>query len=118
MVDKKNGHTISKPIVLRCYSWPTKEGFLAECIDLDIIVRRPTARQAYDALNEAVFGHLKAAWEQGWLEELVPRKSPFRRRLLYHLRYLYAALCQLKSAVASSFYSLTATVRDNQLEYA
>lgn len=117
MAAKDSIENLSKPITLRCYLWPTKEGCYAECIDLDIVVQRPTAHEAREALNDAVFGYLRAALEQGWFEQLVPRKSPLRRRLAYHLRFIRAAACSWLHGV-ESFFSMRATIKDGQLQYA
>ena len=76
---------VTKRVTLRCYArprWSTKKVY-AECIDLDLIVIRDSSEEAYYSLNEAVIGYLEAADKKGWLNELVPRRSPLSHRLVY-----------------------------------
>ncbi len=78
-----------QPIVLRNYAYTRRDKKVyAECIDLDIAVVRDSMQEAVEALNDAVVGYLKTAASQGWYEELIPRPSPFRNRLKYHINTL------------------------------
>lgn len=71
-------------VVLRCLSYEHKPGvFVAECIDLNLIVRASSADRAIEKLTEAMVGYLKVACE-GDYTGLIPRPSPFSRRLRYH----------------------------------
>lgn len=73
-----------EPIALRCYAYLKGNLVYAECIDLDIMVVRPTFAQSRDALKGAIEGTLDVAAEDGILEEILRRKSPWPHRLRYH----------------------------------
>jgi len=94
-----------KVIVLRCYAYRRwRDGaFYAECIDLDIAVVRDSMKAAVEALNDAVIGHVEAAAEQGWLNDLVPRPSPFPKRAQYHLLMILFTLGSLFREYAGAF---------------
>ena len=57
--------------------------FVAECIDLNLMVKAKSMQQAVDSLYEAVTGYLTVACE-GDTKGLIPRRSPVARRFLYH----------------------------------
>jgi len=82
-------------LVFRCMVYPRLQvarlDFVAECIDLDIIVIGSTQRAAQESLHEAVRGYLRVA-AQGDTKGLIPRPSPWNHRLKYHLFALRAAL--------------------------
>ena len=70
-------------IILRCYAYRAGSTYRGECVDLDLLVERDTLPDAVRALSDAVVGYVDAAHEQGWLDQLVPRRSPLSRRLKY-----------------------------------
>ncbi len=81
-----------KDLVFRCVVYPNKpEEYTAECIDLDIMVRRATPHAAMHELEEAVTGYLNVAFK-GDVEGLVPRPSPLSHRARYHVYALRAGL--------------------------
>ena len=75
-------------IILRCYAYRAGATYRGECVDLDLLVERDTLPDAVRALSDAVVGYVDAAHEQGWLDQLVPRRSPLSRRLKYRWRTL------------------------------
>lgn len=89
-------------IILRAIASPDEGGYIAECIDLNLMVRRDTMEEATRSLEQAIVGYLhtvcsdqSAASEllqHGRVQGLVPRPSPLPRRLRYHLHCLLAAL--------------------------
>jgi hypothetical protein len=88
-LDKKLGSR--KHIVLRCMIYEEcATAFVAECIDLDIIVKAKTPEGAEQSLQAALIGYLKTVAELGD-ESLLRRPSPFSHRLRYHLCCLRAA---------------------------
>lgn len=93
-----------RKVVLRCYAVKEREHYYGECIDLDIAVSRDSLAEAVDALNEAIEGHIQGIVERGWDGTLIPRPSPLRNRLRYHLLFALAAL-QSWRAQSYSFYS-------------
>ncbi len=82
-------------LVFRCMVYPRSlagaQDFVAECIDLDIIVIGSTQRAAQASLHEAVCGYLRVS-AHGDTKGLIPRPSPWSHRLKYHLFALRAAL--------------------------
>ena len=104
---------------MRCIVRPYKDAYVAECIDLNLLVRRKTAKDAASALEDAIFGYLEAVVEDrhsfeelessGCVKGLLPRPSPFARRAKYHLYCFLAAIqgsqrsFQLKDYVSSQF---------------
>ena len=86
---------LPKEIVLRCVVYPHQANgkieYTAECIDLDIIVRGSTPRQAFQSLQEAVIGYLQVV-QKGDHTGLIPRPSPWPHRAKYHLFALRAAI--------------------------
>lgn len=75
-------------IVLRCYIYEKGGKFWGECIDLDILVKRDTLYEAATALDDALTGYVDTVAEGGWLEQLLPRRSPFFRRARYYAHAL------------------------------
>lgn len=71
-------------IILRCYAYKSRSGaFVAECVDLNLIVRASSSDRAIEKLIEAMTGYLKVACA-GDYTGLIPRPSPLSRRFLYH----------------------------------
>ncbi len=68
----------------RCIVYRRHGAFLAECIDLNLIVRAKTIEEAIESLKPAISGYLKTAFS-GPIEGLVPRPSPLSHRIRYHL---------------------------------
>jgi hypothetical protein len=86
-------HPPCKEQRFHCYAYAASKGrYIAECLDLDIIVEENTLHKAVSGLNDAVKGYLAVALE-GDTKGLVPRKSPLKRRLMY--RYRVLAFCLL-----------------------
>lgn len=105
-----------KRVVLRAYVYERHGVYHGECIDLDLMVKRETLEDALAALEEAVAGYVHAAASQGWFDELVPRKSPWINRLLYHLRTIQARV--LRSLLKFVEADQVVTLRDGQVSIA
>ena len=74
---------------LRAYCYKRAEGgYIAECIDLDILSQGNTEEEAIGALQEAVVDYLYTAFDGGSTEGLVLRLSPLSHRLRYRLHRL------------------------------
>jgi hypothetical protein len=70
--------------VLRCMGYKQANNlYVAECIDLNLMVKAKSMKKAVESLNEAIHGYLLVACN-GNTDGLVPRPSPFDRRLVYH----------------------------------
>jgi hypothetical protein len=110
------GNTMAsgRELVLRCYAWKSGDEYYAECIDLNLVVSRPTLAQAILSLNDAIVGYLETVLEKGWLDEMVPRPSPWLSRVRYHL---YALLHLWRQSV-SIFDRVVAIDADHRLVYA
>jgi hypothetical protein len=84
-----------KKLVFRCMIYPHSYGdrleYIAECIDLDIIVRGGDAKKAFESLQSAISGYMQVA-VNGDSIGLLPRLSPWTHRAKYHLFALRAAL--------------------------
>ena len=76
---------------LRCFVYPQKGRYVAECIDLDLMAKADSPTRALDSLKEALFGYLQTVLE-GDKEGLLPRRSPLSHRLRYQYYCLLAAL--------------------------
>lgn len=90
--EKRRNNMLPKGLVLRCVIYPNKPGeYTAECIDLDIMVRRETPQQAMVELKQAITGYLAVSLK-GDYTGLVPRPAPLTHRIRYHLYALRAAV--------------------------
>lgn len=75
---------VRKSLTLRCYIYEQRPGlFVAECIDLDLMVKDRHQERAKRELRDAIIGHLQVALELGQDAVLVPRPSPLSHRLHY-----------------------------------
>jgi hypothetical protein len=80
-------------LVFRCFCYSPSGGvFRAECIDLDLAVEKDTPDAAWHGLQTAIGGFVNVALEDGDAHNLLSRRSPFGRRLLYRWFCLQAAL--------------------------
>src|ERR1039457_3549194 len=79
-------------LVLRCFLYRSGSGgFIAECVDLDIMVRANNPEEAQASLECALLGYLKTVRETAeW--SLLRRPSPLIHRLQYQVVRLRAAL--------------------------
>ena len=89
-----NATALLSPITLRCYAYRHAGAWVAECVDLDLIVKSRTPDGAADSLREAMTGYLKTVVAGGELEGLVPRPAPLSHRMRYHWFCLKAAVCR------------------------
>jgi predicted RNase H-like HicB family nuclease len=81
-----------KGLILRCVIYQNKSGeYTAECIDLDLMVRRESPQQAMVELKQAIRGYL-AVSVKGDYRGLIPRPSPLKHRIRYHFYALRAAV--------------------------
>lgn len=82
---------ISRKWEFRCFAHQEKSGlFLAECVDLNLVVQAKSMNQAIASLKEAISGYLKVV-ASGDMTGLVPRPSPLSRRLYYQwLRFRFS----------------------------
>jgi predicted RNase H-like HicB family nuclease len=70
---------------LRAFTYKTKRGYIAECIDLNLVSQGRTEEEAIGSLQEAMFGYLDTVFDGNSTKGLVLRKSPLRNRIRYHL---------------------------------
>lgn len=73
---------------LRAFYYQTKQGFIAECIDLDLMTQGKTPEEAIKSLQEAMYGYLKVAFDGESTKGLVLRPSPLSHRIRYHVHRL------------------------------
>jgi len=79
----------SGEVALRCFTYKVKRGYIAECIDLDILAQGNTKEQAIGRLQEAMISYLQVAFEGNSVKGLVPRRSPLSHRLRYWLHMAF-----------------------------
>ena len=96
-------------LVLRCLAFPKtnleKPGYLAQCIDLDLAVWRPTIRDAMRELDEQIAGYLEMVHSKQELDQLVPRRAPlFPDRARYHAVAIVAALPRILRSFSLSIF--------------
>ena len=104
---------VEKCFTVRCFSYREKSGsFIAECVDLDLMVRRKKQNIAMRELRDAIVGYVQAAVESGADAELIPRRSP-----LSHLLHYYAVVfaCRLSLLGCERLFSYTPSVRSRCL---
>ncbi len=72
-------------IALRCFVYREGRhlGYIAECIDLNLLSQGKTPEEAIAKLQEAMFGYLMVAYEGESTKGLVLRPSPLSHRLRY-----------------------------------
>jgi hypothetical protein len=89
---------VEKCFTVRCFCYREASGlFVAECIDLDLVVKARKQNTAMRELRDAVFGYVKVVVESGTDAELIPRRSPWFRRLHYYAVMLACRLSLLSS---------------------
>jgi len=79
---------------LRAFYYKAKEGYIAECVDLDLLTQGKTPEEAIKRLQEAMYGYLQVAFSGESTKGLVLRLSPLSRRLRY---YAYRLLSRFTS---------------------
>jgi hypothetical protein len=83
-------------ITLRCFVYRDNHGlYIAECIDLNLMVKDRKEVRAMRELRDAVLGYVRVAAETGEVESLIPRPSPLSHRVHYQLVRLAARLSLL-----------------------
>ena len=83
---------VKKCYFFRCYAWSSSPGeFIAECVDLDVMVRGSSPHEAFDKLKDAILGYVRVV-SAGDEKGLLPRPSPLLHRLRYHWFCFKAAL--------------------------
>jgi predicted RNase H-like HicB family nuclease len=71
---------------LRCFVYRDKKnGYIAECVDLDLLSQGKNKEQAIGKLQEAMWGYLEVAFAGGSTKGLVLRPSPLIHRIRYRL---------------------------------
>jgi hypothetical protein len=89
-------------LTLRGLVYPDGGSYIAECIDLNIMVQRDSAKEAANSLADAIQGYLDTVLSNksdldrfvrdGRVEGLIPRPSPLPHRARYHMFCFRAAL--------------------------
>ena len=77
---------VEKSFRVRCFVYHEKSTglFVAECVDLDLMVKARKANKATRELRDAVFGYVRVAVESGQDAALIPRPAPLTHRIHYH----------------------------------
>ncbi len=87
----------SQKINIRCYGYRTWHGsWVASCIDLSLMVERPSMEESIKALQEQIILYIQSVLDTEDKESiyyLLPRPAPFREKLFY---YFIAMACKFK----------------------
>lgn len=98
---------VEKCFTVRCFCYRETSGlFVAECIDLDLVVKARKQNAAMRELRDAVLGYVKVAVESGTDAELIPRRSPLLHRLHY---YAVTLACRLSLLSCDRLFSFKPT---------
>lgn len=97
-------------VVLRCLVFPRqntgRSGYLAQCIDLDLTVWRPTVDGAIRHLTEQIQGYIETIQSEEDFDMLVPRRSPiFPDQIRYYTIALLHALPRIWKYFSSSIFN-------------
>jgi hypothetical protein len=93
-----------KKLILRCVAYPKtvdgQDGFIAACIDLNLVAWRPKLQDARKTLMDAIQGYLETVSdlvkEEQDLKGLVPRRSSFWPfQAMYYIAVAQSALPKL-----------------------
>jgi hypothetical protein len=69
----------------RCFAYKhSSGGFVAECVDLNLIVKAKTMKKAASSLGDAIEGYLEVVANGDDQTGLIPRPSPLSHRIRYH----------------------------------
>jgi predicted RNase H-like HicB family nuclease len=77
---------------LRAFYYKVPEGYIAECIDLNLMSQGSTPEEAIKRLQEAMYGYLQVAFEGESTRGLVLRLSPLSHRLRYYWHKMLSRL--------------------------
>lgn len=71
--------------LFRCFAYKHKSGFfVAECIDLNLIVKAKTMKKAISSLGDAIEGYLAVVATGEDQAQLLSRHSPLSHLIHYH----------------------------------
>jgi hypothetical protein len=84
-VEQTPAASVGKSYTFRCYIYHQKSTglYVAECIDLDLMVKAKKANKAERELFDAVRGYVQIALQSGD-GSLIPRRAPLTHCLRYH----------------------------------
>jgi predicted RNase H-like HicB family nuclease len=82
-------------IPLRAFWRKAHDGYIAECIDLNLVSQGQTPQEAVGKLQEAMFSYLDVVFDGGPTKGLVYRLSPLLNRIRYHIHKGYYRLRSL-----------------------
>ena len=91
---------VERSFTLRCFVYFERSTglYVAECIDLDLMVKARKSNKAMRELRDAVIGYVKVAVESDQDQALIPRRSPLSHRLHYNVLRLASRLWSLGKA--------------------
>jgi hypothetical protein len=88
---------VSRKIEIRVYGYRTRRGtWIASCIDLSLMVERPSMQESIQALKEQIVLYVRSVLDTDDKESisyLLPRPAPWREKLFYQL---IALACRFK----------------------
>ena len=79
----------SQKMVIRCYGYRTGHGtWIASCIDLSLMVERPSMEESLQALHEQIMLYVQSVLDTADKESfsyLLPRPAPWKDYVIYYL---------------------------------
>lgn len=84
-----NPENIPQKMNIRCYGYRTRNGsWIASCIDLSLMVERPSRQESIQALQEQIALYVKSVLDtedKKSISYLLPRPAPWREKFIYQL---------------------------------
>ena len=98
-VEQTEAASVGKSYTFRCFVYHQKSSglYVAECIDLGLMVKAKKANKAERELFDAIRGYVQVALKSGD-ESLIHRHSPLTHRLRYHALSIVSHFRQLADA--------------------
>jgi predicted RNase H-like HicB family nuclease len=89
---------------LRAFTYQNDRGYIAECIDLNLLTQGRSEEEAISKLQVAMFGYLDTVFDGQSTKGLVLRKSPLPNRIRYHLHRLRCKIGRLFGGHSNSHF--------------
>lgn len=91
-------------IKLRCYAEKDDDSWFTICIDLNLYARGETFEDVKQALHEIIHRYVTEAVtvDAKYIDDLIPRKAPFRFIFRYHTLSLLSHVKRFKEACSFS----------------
>jgi hypothetical protein len=103
-----NPENIPPKMNVRCYGYRTRSGsWIASCVDLSLMVERPSMQESIKALQEQIVLYVRSVLDTEHKESisyLLPRPAPWSEQLLYQL---ISMACRFKRICKGTAFNFT-----------